>query len=96
VTAGELAGWLRRAGFESVRTRYWNSLLFPAMVLQRKLLARGDAASDVATISPVLNGIFLAITRLERHLPPLPWGGSILATARVPQSKRRSPPEPHS
>jgi len=85
-TPGEMRRWLRDAGFVDVRVRFWNSLLFPAMVLQRKVLARGDAASDVAMISPIMNAILLAIARMERHLPALPWGGSILATARVPSS----------
>jgi len=86
VTPGELRQWLLAAGLVEVRTRFWNSLLFPLMVAQRKLLARGDAASDVAAISPWLNASLLAVTRLEWHLPALPVGGSILATARVPGS----------
>ncbi len=91
-TPSELQAWLRRAGLAEIRTKFWNSLLFPAMLIQRKLLARGDAASDVATISPGLNGIFLAITRLECHLPALPWGGSIIAIAHAPPLR----PEPIS
>ncbi len=89
-TPAELRHWLKADGFSDIRTQFWNSLLFPAMVLQRKLLARGEAASDVATISPGLNASFLAITQMEAHLPALPWGGSIIATARKPLSK----PEP--
>ena len=85
-TPGEMRRWLAQAGFVDVQVRFWNSLLFPAMVLQRKILARGDAASDVAMISPNINAILLAIARMERHLPALPWGGSILATARLPRS----------
>jgi SAM-dependent methyltransferase len=90
-TPCEMRRWLRAAGFVDVRIRFWNSLLFPAMVLQRKLLARGEAASDVAMISPFMNAILLAIARLERHLPALPWGGSILATARAPNSVSDQP-----
>ena len=90
-TPGELRRWLAEAGLAEIQVRFWNSLLFPAMVLQRKLLARGDAASDVAMISPPMNAMLLAITRLERHLPALPWGGSVLATARAP---RLSPDTP--
>ena len=69
-----------------VRTRYWNGLLLPLMVLQRKLLARGDdAASDVAPFSPWLDATLHAITVIERRLPfPLPAGGSVLATAIRP------------
>ena len=90
-TPAEMRRWLREAGFVDIRTRFWNSLLFPAMVLQRKLLARGEAASDVAMISPIINAILLAIARLERHLPALPWGGSILATASAPNSVSDKP-----
>ena len=41
-TARQLAAMLREAGFGRVRTRYWNGLLLPLMVVQRKMLARGD------------------------------------------------------
>ena len=82
-TPGEMRRLLGETKMAEIRVRFWNSLLFPAMVLQRKLLARGEAASDVAMISPPMNALLLAITRLERHLPALPWGGSVLATARA-------------
>jgi SAM-dependent methyltransferase len=78
---------LRRAGFADVRARYWNGLLLPLMVVQRKLLSRGaGAASDVAAFSPWLDATLHAITAVERRLPvPLPAGGSVLATAiRLP------------
>jgi len=86
-TAAVTRAALRRAGFADVRTRYWNGLLLPLMVVQRKLLARGaDAASDVAAFSPWLDATLHAITAVERRLPvPLPAGGSVLATAtRLP------------
>jgi SAM-dependent methyltransferase len=90
-TAGQLTDLLRRAGFAYVRVRYWNALLLPLMVAQRKLLARGEAASDVADFPPWLDVILHGMTRLERrieHRPgrawgiPLPAGGSLLAVAR--------------
>jgi SAM-dependent methyltransferase len=81
-TASQLAGLLRGAGFGGVRARYWNALLLPLMVVQRKLLARGDAASDVATFPPWLDAALHGMTRLERRLPNLPAGGSLLAVAR--------------
>lgn len=84
VTPRELRAWCEAAGLVGVQTRFWNSLLFPVMVVQRKMLARGAAASDVAAISPWLNASLLAVTRLEGLLPSLPVGGSILATARAP------------
>ena len=83
-TSAALAG----AGFTDVKAHYWNSLLLPLMVLQRKLLARGEqAASDVAAFSPWLDATLHAITVLERHLKlALPAGGSVLASAIRPSS----------
>jgi SAM-dependent methyltransferase len=91
VTAASLARLLREAGLGQVRARYWNGLLLPLMVLQRKILARGAADSDVAVFPPWLDATFSAISAAERRLPfPLPAGGSVLATARL------SHPEPAS
>jgi SAM-dependent methyltransferase len=84
-TAPQLAAMLTSAGFRRVRARYWNSLLLPLMVVQRKLLARGGAASDVAPFPPWLNGSLHAMTEIERRLPfALPAGGSVLAIAERP------------
>lgn len=84
-TAKAIAALLTMSGYKVVTIRYWNSLLLPIMIAQRKLLARGEAASDVAAFPPWLDAIFLAVTRTERRLPfTLPVGGSILATARSP------------
>ncbi len=79
-TAGQLAYLLRGAGFQVVRVSYWNTLLLPLMVLQRKILARGDAASDVADFSPWLDAALHGMTELERRVGiALPAGGSVLA-----------------
>jgi SAM-dependent methyltransferase len=87
-TPAELLVWLAHAGFTQIRTSYWNGLLLPLMIAQRKILARGDAASDVAAFSPWLDATLHAITRIERRLPfPLPAGGSILAVAIRPPSE---------
>ncbi|MCW3476445.1 methyltransferase domain-containing protein [Rhodovastum sp. RN2-1] len=85
-SAGQLRAALEAAGFTRIRTRYWNALLLPLMVAQRKLLARGaDAASDVAPFPPWLDATFHGITALERRLPfPMPAGGSVLAIAARP------------
>ncbi|MBD0270900.1 MAG: class I SAM-dependent methyltransferase [Acetobacteraceae bacterium] len=88
-TAEEVRALLAKAGFAEVRTRYWNSLLFPLMVLQRKVLARGaDKASDVALPPPWLNRSLHAATGLERRAAAaglrFPAGGSVLATAIRP------------
>ena len=80
-----LAAMLTAAGFRQVRARYWNSLLLPLMVAQRKLLSRNGAASDVAPFPPWLDTILHGMTEIERHLPfAWPAGGSVLATAERP------------
>lgn len=89
-TATALARDLRQAGFAQPRARYWNTLLLPLMILQRKVLNRGnhgETVSDVAAFPPLVDATFHALTELERHLPvPLPAGGSVLATARKPEN----------
>ncbi|MFH5924443.1 class I SAM-dependent methyltransferase [Roseomonas xinghualingensis] len=82
-TAATAAALLREAGFEQVSARYWNGFLFPLMVLQRKLLARGaDHASDVGEFSPWLDRLLHGVTEIERRTRlPLPVGGSVLLTA---------------
>ncbi len=85
--AGEVRQLLEAAGFERVRTRYWNSLLFPLMVLRRKLIRR-RRGSEVALGPPLLERAFGAILALERRLGAagirFPFGGSILATGVKP------------
>ncbi|HEY2134120.1 MAG TPA: class I SAM-dependent methyltransferase [Acetobacteraceae bacterium] len=86
VSATELQSWLAAAGFTGIRVRYWNSLLLPLMIAQRKIRARrhGDV-SDVVTFPPWLDAILHGATALEHRLPfALPAGGSVLAIARVP------------
>ena len=89
-TATALARDLHAAGFAQPRARYWNTLLLPLMILQRKLLNRGntgETVSDVAAFPPMIDATFHALTELERRLPvPLPAGGSVLATARKPEN----------
>jgi SAM-dependent methyltransferase len=84
-TAGGLSMLLREGGFVRIRAGYWNGLLLPAMVAQRKLLARHAVASDVAPFPPWLDAMFHGITEIERRLPcRLPAGGSVLAIAERP------------
>ena len=81
--AREVRTMLASGGFAQVQARYWNFLLLPLMVVQRKLLAvGGDKKSDVAVFPPWLDATLHGVTVLERSLPfPLPAGGSVLATA---------------
>ncbi len=84
-TARETAELLHQAAFDQVCARYWNSLLLPLMMVQRKILARDDAMSDVAPFPPWLDVTLHGVTRIERHLDfRLPAGGSVLATAGKP------------
>ncbi len=88
IVPSELRAWLSDAGFTGIKTRFWNSLLLPLMIAQRKILARGEAASDVAPFSPWLNATLHGISSFERHLPiALPAGGSVLAIATRPEQE---------
>ena len=79
------AAMLCDAGFVRVSAGYWNGLLLPLMVAQRKLLSRRAVASDVAPFPPWLDATLHAMTEIERRLPfRLPAGGSVLATAERP------------
>jgi SAM-dependent methyltransferase len=89
-TAGGARRLLASAGLAGIRTCYWNALLLPLMVLQRKVLARAPQhGSDVAPFSPWLNRTLLAVTGLERRMMaagvPFPAGGSVFAIATKQQ-----------
>ncbi|HEX2941901.1 MAG TPA: class I SAM-dependent methyltransferase [Rhodopila sp.] len=84
-TIGQARRLLAQAGFKRISARYWNGLLLPLMIVQRKILARGASVSDVAPFPPWLDATLLAVTEFERHLPlPLPAGGSVLVIAERP------------
>jgi SAM-dependent methyltransferase len=83
------AAMLEGAGFRPLALRYWNALLLPLMVLQRKWIARApDKGSDVAPFPPWLDLSLHAVTVLERRLAGAglryPAGGSLLAIASRP------------
>jgi len=84
-TRTRLSALLRQAGFAEIRTSYWNSLLFPLMVLRRKLMKTEGAASDVMPFPAPIEFLFRAAMRLENFLlrcgVVLPFGGSVLAVA---------------
>ena len=88
-TASALRAQLADAGFARIEARYWNALLFPLMVLQRKVLARGHShASDVGDFPAWLDAMLHAVTTFELSLSRLglryPAGGSVLAVATRP------------
>ena len=85
MTALETRAMLESAGLRVTRVRYWNGLLLPLMILQRKILARSTSRSDVAVFPPWLDRMLHGMTEIERRLPfPLPMGGSVLAIAERP------------
>ena len=74
---------LRAAGFQPLFASYWNMLLFPLMVLTRKLLPGGG--SDVREQPGWAEAIGRAATGVERAVIrtgiALPFGGSVFAVA---------------
>jgi SAM-dependent methyltransferase len=77
---------LQAAGFRLLFASYWNVVLFPVMVLTRKLLPQGNgAASDVRLYPAPIEALCRAATGVERTLlrrgMRFPFGGSLLAVA---------------
>jgi SAM-dependent methyltransferase len=74
---------LQGAGFARIRMTYWNTILFPLMVLRR--LGAQREVSDVMPFPAPLELAFRGIMRIENRLLGhgirLPFGGSLLATA---------------
>jgi SAM-dependent methyltransferase len=88
-TATEARGLLGAAGFAGIEARYWNALLLPLMVLQRKVLRAGATdRSDVEPFPAWLDATLHAATEAERLLARIglryPAGGSILLVATRP------------
>jgi SAM-dependent methyltransferase len=83
---GEVRALLAAAGLSHIRVGYWNSILFPIMVLQR--LTHRGGASDVELLPRPMECLFAATVLLEAGLAKVglrfPFGGSILATAVKP------------
>lgn len=76
---------LREHGFRPIFASYWNTVLFPLMVIRRKLLPAPEA-SDVTPFNPVVNGVFSACVAMEGRAMkagiPLPFGGSVFIIAQ--------------
>ena len=77
---------LEGAGFRLLFASYWNTILFPLMVLTRKLLPSGaGATSDVKLHPPAVEALCRAATGIEHALLRrgwrLPFGGSVIAVA---------------
>jgi len=83
-TRKQVIALLRAAGFRPIFASYWNVILFPLMVMTRKLLP-SHSGSDVKLQSDVVEAVCRAATALERALLRrglrFPFGGSVLAVA---------------
>ncbi|HWK45418.1 MAG TPA: class I SAM-dependent methyltransferase [Stellaceae bacterium] len=84
-TGRRVRALLSEAGFSDMRIGYWNTLLFPLMVLRRKLLARTGEQSDVMPFPAPIEWLCRGVMRIEAGLIAhgflLPFGGSVLAAA---------------
>jgi SAM-dependent methyltransferase len=84
-TRGQARALLAGHGFRVVKSSYWNTLLFPLMLLHR-LTERDDAASDVRDFPRWLDVLFSAALAIERTAIAaglgLPFGGSLMIVAR--------------
>jgi hypothetical protein len=81
----QLRALLAEAGFRRIAVRYWNSLLFPLMVVRRLGSGAARADSDVSLPPWPIDAAFGAVTRIERAALRwglrFPAGGSVLAVA---------------
>lgn len=83
-TRGQAHVLLAGHGFRILRSSYWNTLLFPLMILHR-LIDRGDAESDVRDYPRWLEAFFSTMLAIERSMIAsglnLPFGGSLIVVA---------------
>ncbi len=83
-TRGEARRLLGRHGFRVLRSTYWNTLLFPLMLVHR-LIEKDDAESDVRDFPRWQDALFSAALTIERAAIRiglrLPFGGSLILVA---------------
>jgi SAM-dependent methyltransferase len=85
-TRRRVARLLQAAGFRLLFASYWNIVLFPIMMLTRKLVPQGKrATSDVRLYPTPVEALCRAATGFERALlrcgVRFPFGGSLIAVA---------------
>ena len=85
-TARGLCRLLHAVGFQPIYVSYWNAMLFPLMVIARKLLpGTQGAASDVNLYPRPIEALCRVATHAETALLRagirLPFGGSVIAIA---------------
>lgn len=88
-TRREVNHLVAEAGFEILRSTYWNTLPFPLAVLKRKVLpAPSSAASDVKAFPAPVEAFFNGLMSIEHAWlslgGQLPFGTSVLTVARKP------------
>jgi len=91
-TARSLSQLLEAAGFSMVYITYWNTLLFPLMVISRKVLFRRSKTSDVMEYPRAIDSFCRLATSFEttllRNGVKLPFGSSVIAIATKRSSDR--------
>jgi SAM-dependent methyltransferase len=84
-TRGQACALLAGHGFRVVKSSYWNTLLFPLMLLHR-VTERDVAECDVRDFPRWLDALFSAALAIERWAVSaglsLPFGGSLMIVAR--------------
>jgi SAM-dependent methyltransferase len=85
-TRRRVARLLHAAGFRLLFASYWNIVLFPIMVVTRRLLPQGTCAtSDVRLYPAPAEALCRVVTGLERAMlrcgMRFPFGGSLIAVA---------------
>jgi len=86
-TVSGLSKLLRAVGFQPIYMSYWNAILFPLMVMTRKLPWRQHGnVSDVRVYPRPVERLCHGVTRVETALLRsglrFPFGGSLLAIAQ--------------
>jgi len=89
-TRPEMKSMLQDSGLQPIYTTYWNTFLFPAIVVRRKLIPPpGDGISDVREYSPWVSTVLRGLLGIERAWlktgATLPFGTSVFAVAKRPQ-----------
>lgn len=83
-TSRQACALLADHGFRVLRSSYWNTVLFPLMLIHR-LIESDDAQSDVRDYPRWLDRLFSAALALERSViaagVSLPFGGSLIIVA---------------
>lgn len=88
-TRATLRDRLERAGFQVTMLSYYNAALFPpiaALRIMRRLLRGTEARADVGAVPAPINALLRTVFAAERHVLgrlPLPFGLSLIATARL-------------